>query len=532
MFICSFIWYTIVRYLRLNERYPVRCDDEELIKNYMHGLKFNIASTLFLLLATGMLLTNAVVTTFWQHSLVTVITENQKNSLSALAHFSTSDVHIINNYIDTLKEKTPGTCGTTLYDNIWQDTPSSNCEISLKLRRAIEEAAVEKKPVTTIDGNGAFFLGTQKRHLHVAVPLVANHVSGAFGITYPLPSIWEQLHNNQKIILVYILVNTIVLSVVGFFRLAAIILRPLDRLVEETSNYSGEENLAFVSENEGSEYRQLSTAINSMIQRIDKDKINLNNTILSLKKANETIRATQQEMIRAEKLASVGRLSAGLAHEIGNPLGIVLGYLGLLKQDKTVPEERLEYIQRSELELNRINMLVRQLLDFSRPLPTTSEPVHIHSLLLELQQMLQTQEENRDISFETRLLAEHDIVHGSRETLHQAFINLFLNALDAIHETKRSEQGIILIESKNIKNTSGKNMLRVIITDNGSGISPAHLKNIFDPFYSTKDPGKGTGLGLSVSHTIIENAGGTINAQSIEGQSTSITVELPTINRS
>ena len=137
----------------------------------MHGLKFNIASTLFLLLVAGMLLTNVVMTTFWQHSLVDATTENKKKSLATLAHFFKSDVTGINNYLDTLNEKIPNTCGSILYNNTWQDTSTSDCKISIKLRETIEKATAEKKSVATLDGNTVGFFGTQKKHLHVAVPL-------------------------------------------------------------------------------------------------------------------------------------------------------------------------------------------------------------------------------------------------------------------------------------------------------------------------------------------------------------------------
>lgn len=494
----------------------------------MHGLKLNIILTIILLLATGMLLTDVIITTFWQLSIANTFATLKKGELTAIAAASGNNVDIYKQYLQRMSEENAGVCGAILLSGTWQTVPAS-CGQTGELRRAIDQAKTDGKAVTLKSGStpGVFF--PQDKFLHIAVPLEASRAtSDAIGITYPLLPVWLIPRQHQQIILIYILFNTIVLTAIGFFRIASFSIRPIDRLIEKASNYTGEQDLGLASESEGSEFRQLSSAIHRMVQKIDRDKIQLQETVRSLKQANETIQKTQQEMVRAEKLASVGRLSAGLAHEIGNPLGIILGYLGLLRQDRITEEERLEYIERSEQELDRINTLVRQLLDFSRPLPVTGKPVSVHGLLLDLQAMLRAQKKNHDVSFTNSLKAEHDVVPGDKETLRQAFLNFYLNALDALHETDQPEQGTILTESELIQDGPQSNMLRVIITDNGTGIPAAQLKNIFDPFFTTKDPGKGTGLGLSVSHAIIENFGGGVRAMSAEGQGTSIIVELPT----
>ena len=494
----------------------------------MHGLKLNIILTIILLLATGMLLTDVIITAFWQLSIANTFAALKKSELAAIAAASGNNIDFYTRYLQGISEEKAHLCGAILLRETWQTVPAS-CGQTEELRSAIAQAQAEGKAVTSKSGStpGVFF--PRSKFLHIAVPLEVNRgAAGAIGITYPLPPIWLLLQQHQQIILVYILFNTIVLTVIGFFRIASFTIRPIDRLIEKASNYTGEQDLGLASASEGSEFRQLSSAIHRMVRKIDRDKIQLQETVRSLKQANETIQKNQQEMVRAEKLASVGRLSAGLAHEIGNPLGIIFGYLGLLRQDRITQEERLEYIERSEQELNRINALVRQLLDFSRPLPVTGKPVSVHALLLDLQEMLLTQKKNHDVSFTNSLKAEHDVVPGDKETLRQAFLNFYLNALDALHETDLPEQATILTESELIQDGPQRTMLRVTITDNGTGIPAAQLKNIFDPFFTTKDPGKGTGLGLSVSHAIIENFGGGVRAMSAEGQGTSIIVELPT----
>lgn len=495
----------------------------------MRGLKLNISLTLVLLLAAGMLLTNAIITAFWLFSVTRTLTEQKKGELSALTAVAGTDLKVYGRYFQAIHEHNPGSCGAVSLEGRWRTVPNAACEGAPQLRSVVDRALHDNKATTARSRRPLASLAPSRpRLLHIAIPIsTPEGAPGAVGITYPLPSARQILGQHQKIILVYILVNTIVLAVIGFFRIAAVAIRPIDRLIEKASNYSGDQALGLVSENEGSEFHQLSLAINRMVQRIAEDKVNLRKSVTSLEEANQTIRRTQQDMVRAEKLASVGRLSAGLAHEIGNPLGIVLGYLGLLRQDGLPLAERLEYIERSEQELQRINALVRRLLDFSRPLPATSQPVRLHSLLLHLQQMLRDQKKNQDIAFTNTLTAGNDTVVANEDALRQAFLNFYLNALDALHDAGKPGQGTIMTESATIDQPEGPRLLRIRVSDNGAGIPAGQLKNIFDPFFTTKEPGKGTGLGLSVSLAIIEQYGGTVGAASTEGEGATIIIDLP-----
>jgi hypothetical protein len=495
----------------------------------MRGLKFNISLTFLLLLATGMLLVNVIITALWQRSLVNSRIEHSETVLRLVAtghllqypDFSENLVHIL--------RETGGVCAGILKGNTFEPVPSAGCPQEKELFQVMNLCVTEGREKSICTGKTWGVLSTQRKYLYTAMPVSIgreDHIR-ALGIVYPLQNTWQTIRHDQKIILVYILVNTLVLTVIGFFRLASLIVKPIDRLVQEASDYSGRSNLGFLAAMEGSEFRQLSSAISRMVERIEADRVSLRETIDSLRQANEQIRNTQQEMVRAEKLASVGRLSAGLAHEIGNPLGVVQGYLGLLRQKKLSDKEKEEYIRRSEQELNRINTLVRQLLDFSRPLPASSEPVHVHGILADILQMLRAQKKNSTIDFAERLSAENETVMSNKEALRQAFMNFYLNAIDAVQESGHPDEGSIVTESRNIIGEKDKEFLQVVITDNGAGIAPEHLENIFDPFFTTKDPGRGTGLGLSVSYTILENMGGTVRVESTRGEGTSIIIELP-----
>jgi signal transduction histidine kinase len=225
-------------------------------------------------------------------------------------------------------------------------------------------------------------------------------------------------------------------------------------------------------------------------------------------------------------------LASGLAHEIGNPIGIVLGYLELLKQEDIKPAEQQDFVNRSIEEIQRINTIIRQLLDFARKSDEGTKHISVHKIIEDLSLMVQVQPFMANIALICDLHASDDMVLGEADPLRQVFLNLILNAADAIRETNPSSQGQLRIESRRHKSPLNNDLdeiglLEICFIDNGIGIATEDLDNIFDPFFTTKDPGKGTGLGLSVSYAIIERFGGQMSANSQPGEGTRITIKLP-----
>jgi signal transduction histidine kinase len=276
-----------------------------------------------------------------------------------------------------------------------------------------------------------------------------------------------------------------------------------------------------------------------MLTRIAEDKKKLRSTVTSLEKANLDLKKAQSEIIRAEKLASIGRLSAGIAHEIGNPIGIVMGYLELLKQENAdidVKEKR-EYIRRTENEITRINTIIRQLLDLSRPSAEGTDSISVHDVINDLTNVVRFQPLISNIDIQLDLGAENDRVFADSNQLRQVFLNLMLNAADAIDSYPSSDKGRLIIRSSNAQEDSltdsavepARRWLTIEVKDNGLGIDAEHLGNIFDPFFTTKDPGKGTGLGLSVCFMIVESIGGRITAISDQGLGTTMILYLPLV---
>jgi signal transduction histidine kinase len=248
--------------------------------------------------------------------------------------------------------------------------------------------------------------------------------------------------------------------------------------------------------------------------------------VRSLEAANRELRQARKDVINAEKLASVGRLSAGIAHEIGNPIAIVIGYLELLKQPDLPEPDRAEFVRRTEAEIHRINAIIRQLLDLSRPSPGRPEWVSLHDLIREMAEVLGCQPLMNDIRLDLRLDAPADRTRADPGQLRQVFLNLLINAADAIAGREDgASDGWIEVATR--LRAASREEIEITVADNGPGVPEAQLTDIFDPFFTTKEPGKGTGLGLSVSFMIVQAAGGAIEALSPPGQGTRIRIRLP-----
>lgn len=373
----------------------------------------------------------------------------------------------------------------------------------------------------------------QSRYLMIAAPLFQKgRVVGACGIVMPLAGIYKVLRRTQYVLLIYIFVNTVVFTIIGLYRLSRITVKPLQRLLKRAETYKDEDEMFFLYEAEDSEFSKLSKALNRMLQHIAEDKEKLQAAVASLEKANVDLKKAQKDMIRAEKLASVGRLSAGIAHEIGNPIGIIVGYLELLKRNDISDDDRKEIFIRTENEINRIDTIIRQLLEVSKPSLEGLKAVSVNAVIQDTVDAFKFHPLMSDIDLDFRFMAECDTVMADPDQLRQVFLNLIINAADAVSLNKNHSKGKISISSEVVpgiqaESTDHLNMLKIEYIDNGPGIAEKNLENIFDPFFTTKGPGKGTGLGLSVCFMIVEGIGGKINADSKEGEGMTITIYLP-----
>ena len=402
-----------------------------------------------------------------------------------------------------------------------------------------ELVSYTKKALTTGEKANHFFGTTwgifwkQRAKLILSAPLLSDHATvGGISIVLPLERVYNTLRHSQQIIFIYIAINLTILTYIGIYRISKLYLVPLGRLAQRAENYKEDDEILFSVRKEDNELNRLSKSLNLMLKRISADKETLRSTVLSLEKSNLELKKAQKKIIQAEKLASVGRLSAGVAHEIGNPIGIVIGYLELLKQEDITTAERDEYIQRTEAEIERINTIIRQLLEISRPSSSNRTAVSVHQLIHDTASVSRVQPLISKIEIALKLAAEDDTVFADSNQLRQVFLNLIINAADAISAEGGNTSGRLEITTALETKTDPDSQnpaarLKIMFIDNGPGIAAEHLDNIFDPFFTTKDPGRGTGLGLSVSFMIVESLGGTMTVASDIGRGTTMKITLP-----
>ncbi len=234
-----------------------------------------------------------------------------------------------------------------------------------------------------------------------------------------------------------------------------------------------------------------------------------------LRNAADELKKSQSQMVQTAKLASLGELAGGIAHEINNPLQILLGHVSLLSQGKDV-EHRIEIIRN---QVQRIAQITKQLVSFSRTVPDELErqPLNINWAINEIIELVDYQFKSRGIEFDLRFSDDLPALNSNKNYLQQGFLNILLNAKDAMQNGGKM---LISTESKD-----GKIFVR--FSDTGMGIKKENLSKIFEPFFTTKEPGKGTGLGLSITRGIVKKLGGEIKVDSVEGRGTTFTVFVP-----
>ncbi len=228
--------------------------------------------------------------------------------------------------------------------------------------------------------------------------------------------------------------------------------------------------------------------------------------------------AIYKQLMRSERLASVGKMAAGAAHEINNPLAVISGRAQILLEMNDDPK------QRKALELivdqaQRASKILTDLMGFARPAMPKTEPTNINYVIHQVVSMVENQLRVKNIVCVQNLAENLPKVLADRHQLEQVFLNLLINAEHAM------EDGGTLTVSTGL--SSDRTAVEIKIADTGKGIEPEHLDQIFEPFFTTKEEGKGTGLGLSMCYGIITSHKGTISVESTVGQGTTFTIKLP-----
>ncbi len=262
--------------------------------------------------------------------------------------------------------------------------------------------------------------------------------------------------------------------------------------------------------------------------------------VRKIEKADRERDLLNEQLIQSQKLASIGEFSAGIAHEINNPLAVIYVETELastlMKKESFVGIQGLDDVTDSLREIrtqvNRCKEITHKLLNFARKMDSVVQETNIHVLIDEVIAMRERDASFQNIVITRKFLENMPRVSSDPSLLRQVLLNLINNAIDAL-----PQGGNIIVETKqgpdNQSDRRGEEFerFRIIVRDTGVGISEENLKKIFDPFFTTKPPGKGTGLGLSICHGIIQKLGGEISVESRLGVGTTFTVTLPVVTR-
>jgi two-component system NtrC family sensor kinase len=314
-------------------------------------------------------------------------------------------------------------------------------------------------------------------------------------------SVGVMLRASERILIFFLPVLFILLVYVANF-VARQMLQPLNRLMAATRRIA-EGDFAPITPRRRyrDEFSELAMALNHMIHQL----------------------AHRQELlVQAHKLKAVGTLTAGVAHELNNPINNIMLTASMLEEDYAdlSDSDRLDMVKDLLEQADRSRMIVRNLLDMARESEMKTDLLQVHDLIEEVLQLTSNQIKLSKVKVDRRFATNLPAFHGDRQQINQVFLNLVLNAIDAM-----PDGGVLTVTTGFAEE---RDYTKVEISDTGAGIPEHVLLNVFDPFFTTKPTGKGTGLGLSVSLGIIRKHGGDIRVRSKMNEGTTFTVLLPT----
>ena len=304
--------------------------------------------------------------------------------------------------------------------------------------------------------------------------------------------------------LVFSVISALVPNLILVLLIVRTISRPLQKItlaaVQVTEGrYGTEVNLGKSNDELG----LLAESFNEMSRKMSSD-------IEQLQKLND-------QLIRTEKLAAMGTLSAGVAHEVNNPLASISSLIQMMQSKQNLDERTQENLKLISSQIQRITQVTRDMMDFARVRPAAKSLINVNEIIETSLRLANFDKAFQKLTLEKHLANENLVTLADSDQLQQVFLNLFLNARDAM-----PEGGTLFIETLH----HGTD-IRIEISDSGAGIDEANLKKIFDPFFTTKPAGKGTGLGLAVCYGIITAHGGKIEVLQNQNAGTSFLITLP-----
>jgi two-component system NtrC family sensor kinase len=391
--------------------------------------------------------------------------------------------------------------------------------------------------------------------VRIAVPLAAPGGAGAAGVAVvPLVDVQRSIVRSGRVLIAFVGLDALLLVLFGSWFLSRAVVRPLGRLARAAEAIAAGDLTQRVPVEQANEVGVLGETFNVMADRLRESRTRIEEQVARLEEANADLAKAQADLIRSEKLSSVGRLAAGIAHEVGNPLSSILGLTDILllrgdaKETALAPEAR-EHIVQIQNETGRIHGILRRLLDFSRPTKVDIRDVDVNATVRDILALATPMSDLCPVEVALDLDPAGPRAWTDSALLQQVLINLIVNAAQAM-----PDGGTLKIGTRSVRREGavparrrgdppgedfaamrraepslrrGEPAAVITVADTGCGISSDILPHIFDPFFTTKEPGRGTGLGLAVVHGILDMLQGTIRVKSDPGKGTTFTVTLP-----
>ncbi|UCF18865.1 MAG: HAMP domain-containing protein [Gemmatimonadota bacterium] len=398
-----------------------------------------------------------------------------------------------------------------------------------------------------------------RRELVVALALL---LVAALGLAALVVLIWLPVGGSLRSLILFlgvlVVLDVVIFLLFGDYLLRQMVMRPVQTIVRGAEAIVQEDYSRRLRVDGAREFARLAASVNEMAEKLVQNQRRLSDNIQSLNEINRALTEAKDELVRAEKLASAGQLAAGIAHEIGNPLGAVLGYLEVAERRPAMGRDLLEDMRR---EARRIDRIVKGLIDYARPRQPAPRAIEVNEVVSGAFELVEAQGHFKDIDVRLELSDDVGTVHADPHQLEQIMVNLLLNAAQAVNsgggdlievftETVPYESSVppsrrrddpVGIDYSHLRRLAarregltpppfspGSRLVRIAVRDTGPGIPPEIMDRVFDPFFSTKETGEGTGLGLAVSARLIEGMGGTIRVDNHEDGGACFSVLLPT----
>jgi len=387
-------------------------------------------------------------------------------------------------------------------------SPSPDAESLELARRAREEGAA----VLQTGGGGA---------IHFAAPL--GEGGGTAVARLPAEASARLGSAPRRVALGVLLADALIFTAFGASVLRRRLVLPLRRLRDAAEAVARGDDAARVPEEGAAEAADLAAAFNAMNEALERRTGALEKAVADLRATNAELRQARAGLDRAERLAAVGRLAAGVAHEVGNPMGAVLAFLDLVSREPGLSAQGREHLARAAREGERVREILRQLLDFSRPARGAPARVDLVAAAEETVALVRAQRRYAGIEFQVSREGNPPPAWADPHVVSQVLLNLVLNAGDAVrgqpagHVHLHIRPAALAVRAgqpaEAARRRRAPDAVECIVSDDGPGVADTDRERVFDPFFTTKEPGEGTGLGLANALRFAEEAGGQLELE-------------------